>query len=93
MSWQGAWTVHGRLDGHDVDLTWDRGRLSGSDAAVRAVESVLDSRDRVRLSPQDEWRDADPADAYAAMAAVQEAVEIVSVEGDAPIPEPDESAS
>jgi hypothetical protein len=93
MSWQGAFTVHGRMDGEDVVLTWDDGRLSGTDAAVRAVSSALDGQDRVQLSPQDEERDADVSDAHATMAAVQQVMEIVEVEGDAPIPDADNSAS
>lgn len=31
-----AWTVHGRLDGDDVVVTWDDGGLSGTDAADSA---------------------------------------------------------
>jgi hypothetical protein len=93
MSWQGPFTVRGRLDGDDVVLTWDDGRLSGDDAAIRAVTAALDGQDRVQLSPQDEERDADVGDAHATMAAVQQVMEIVEVEGDPPIPDADNSAS
>lgn len=92
MAWQGSFTVRGRLDGEDVVVTWDDGRLSGTDAAVRAVREALASRDTIQLSPQDEERPADPADAHAAMAGIQLVMEIVDVEGDPPIPDADDAA-
>lgn len=93
MSWQGPFTVRGRLDGADVTIGWDDGRLSGTDAAVEAVRAALDSQDVVQLSPQDEERAADVGDAHATMAAIQQVMEIVDVDGDPPIPDADNSAS
>lgn len=93
MSWQGSFTVHGLLDGEEVTVTWDDGRLSGTDAAVKAVRDALDEHDQVQLSPQDEERAADVGDAHAAMAGIQLVMEIVDVEGDPPIPDADNAAS
>lgn len=81
------------MDGDDVTITWDDGRLSGTPAAVDAVRDALEARDQVRLSPQDEQREADVQDATATMAAIQEVIEITTVEGDPPVPEPDSSAT
>ena len=92
MTWDSAYTVHGRLDGDDVEVTWERGELGGTPAAVDRVRAVLAGEDVVRLTPQDRERPADVGDPAAAMAAIQQVVEITSVDGDPPIPEPDPSA-
>lgn len=93
MSWQGPFTVHGLLNGEEVTVTWEDGRLTGTDAAVQAVRDALEHHDQVKLSPQDEERDADVHDPHAAMAGIQLVMEIVDVEGDPPIPDADNAAS
>lgn len=93
MAWQGPWTVHGRLDGDDVFVSWEDGHLSGTDSAVTAVRAALDGQDQVQLSPSDEERDADAHDSHAAMVGVEQVLEIVRIEGDPPIPDADDSAS
>ena len=90
----GRFTVRGRLAGADVAVTWDHARLSGSDAAVDAIASRLRRHDAVRLSPQSSEHPARLDDPTAVLAAAQEALdEIVSVDGDYPLPEADSSAS
>jgi len=92
VTWQGPFTVHGVLDGEEVVLRWEDGRLTGDDRAVEAVRAALADRDRVQLSPQDEERAADVADPHAAAAAIQLVVEVREVEGDLPIPDADDAA-
>lgn len=89
-----TFSVRGRLGGDNVTVEWDDGRVSGTPAAVDAVQRVLEANDTLRISPQSADRPATPSDAAAVLAATQAALdEITAVEGDYPIPEADSSAS
>lgn len=92
MTWDSAYTVHGRLDGEEVEVTWEPGALGGTPGAVDRVRAVLADEDLVKLTPQDRERPTDVEDPAAVMAAIQQVLEITSVDGDPPIPEPDPSA-
>lgn len=89
-----TFTIRGVLDGEEVAVTYDDGRLTGHQEAVARVEQVLDSSDTLRLSPQDRERPATRDDPRAVMAAAEAAFEAVTaLEGDYPMPEADDSAS
>jgi hypothetical protein len=89
----GRFTVRGRLDGRDVSLAYDPGRLTGDGQAVARVHEVLEQRGVLRLTEPGDEHPATIDDPYAVMAAIQEVIDIDEVEGDYPIPEADDSAT
>lgn len=88
-----GFSVQGRLDGRQVDVRYEGGRLDGDDEAVRRIREVLDRSDTLKLTPQDTERAADEGDEYGVMAAIQEVLAIDAVAGDYPITGADDSAS
>ena len=85
--------VRGRLGEREVEVSYDEASLTGDDEAVGRIRQVLDDRDTLRLTPQDDDRRATIADPLAVMAAIQEVLAIDAIDGDYPIPEADDSAS
>lgn len=88
-----GFSVQGRLDGRQVEVGYEDGRLDGDDEAVRRIRQVLDRHATLELTPQDTERTADEGDEYGVMAAIQEVIDIDGVAGDYPITGPDDSAS